>query len=128
MPPKRSTHNKRLGDWGEERAAAYLEHLGYTILHRQWRLHHRGEIDIIAMHLETLIFVEVKTRQAGQEASGYEALTIQKKTRMTVSIDAFLQQHTTPYGELRVDWIIVVPCENDSVRLNHIKNVDLFEY
>jgi putative endonuclease len=122
-----STYNKRLGDWGEERAAAYLEHLGYTILHRQWRLHHQGEIDLVALDpQQTLVFVEVKTRQAGQAGSAYESLTSKKASRMRNSIEAYLQQHPIDYPAVRVDWLILAPCDEGSVTVDHIQNVDLF--
>ncbi|MDD5131358.1 MAG: YraN family protein [bacterium] len=53
--------NRRKGFAGEERAADYLRGLGYTILEQNWcsRL---GELDIIALDREALVFVEVKSR------------------------------------------------------------------
>ena len=54
MPNKRST-----GTQYEEVAAAYLRDKGYTILDRNFR-DRSGEIDIIALCREALVFVEVK--------------------------------------------------------------------
>jgi len=50
-----------LGIEGEEQAAQHLQDQHYKILARNWR-YKRAEIDIIAMHQGTLVFVEVKTR------------------------------------------------------------------
>ena len=48
------------GKKGEERAARYLEGLGYDILARRFRSR-AGEVDIVARKGEDLVFVEVKT-------------------------------------------------------------------
>lgn len=50
---------KATGAWGEQKAAEHLESLGYTILDRNvsWRA---GELDIVAQHGKTVVFVEVK--------------------------------------------------------------------
>jgi putative endonuclease len=50
----------RAGIGGEKIAAAYLEDSGYEILRKNYRSR-RGEIDIVALKDETLVFVEVKT-------------------------------------------------------------------
>jgi putative endonuclease len=47
------------GREGENRAAAFLEKSGFRIVERNFRSRN-GEIDIIAMDGETLVFVEVK--------------------------------------------------------------------
>ena len=52
-----------LGSRGENVAARFLQGLGYNILVRNFRCA-VGEIDIIAREGRTLVFVEVKTREA----------------------------------------------------------------
>ena len=54
-------YKKRVAGRGEEKAARMLEEKGYRILERNYRAQ-RGEIDIIAMENETVVFVEVKTK------------------------------------------------------------------
>lgn len=54
--------NRRKGFSGEERAADYLRDLGYKILEQNW-CSTMGEVDIIALDREALVFVEVKSRQ-----------------------------------------------------------------
>jgi putative endonuclease len=49
------------GKSGEDLAAMYLEHKGYTVIERNWRSR-RNEVDIIASEKKMLHFVEVKTR------------------------------------------------------------------
>lgn len=51
------------GKEGEWRAAEYLEKKGWQILARNYR-HKRGELDIIGLDKEVLVFVEVKFRKS----------------------------------------------------------------
>jgi len=57
------THNE-LGEWGEEYAVLYLIKKGYTILDRNW-FYDKAELDIVCQKdKDTLIVVEVKTRNS----------------------------------------------------------------
>lgn len=47
----------------EDQAADYLLSLGYTLVTRRFKVS-RGEIDLICLDGETLVFVEVKARRA----------------------------------------------------------------
>lgn len=53
-------NTKKIGDKGENFATNILETKGYEILERNYRFK-RCEIDIIALHQNLLIFVEVKS-------------------------------------------------------------------
>jgi len=53
-------HTSELGKLGEARAAEALEKAGMSIVARNFRWR-RGEIDIIALDGETLVFAEVKS-------------------------------------------------------------------
>lgn len=55
-------NNRTLGSEWEEKAAAYLEARGMKILERNFRCS-QGEIDLIGVQGEYLVFVEVKYRQ-----------------------------------------------------------------
>lgn len=76
-------HKKKVGNWGEEKAASFLETLQYTILERNYRTK-RGEIDIIAnvfdipTQLLTLCFIEVKTR-GSDDGSAVRAVDVKKR-------------------------------------------------
>ncbi len=52
---------KQIGDLGERKAARYLMRRGYWIKERNYRAG-KYEIDLIAVSLRTIAFVEVKTR------------------------------------------------------------------
>jgi putative endonuclease len=48
---------------GEGAAALFLEHAGYRLLERNYRCR-SGELDLVALDGETVVFVEVKLRHA----------------------------------------------------------------
>lgn len=54
-------NNTIIGKNGEDLAADFLQKQGYKIIERNFRTR-GGEIDIIALHKDTLVYVEVKTR------------------------------------------------------------------
>lgn len=54
---------RELGRAAEDAAAHYLLGLGYTIVTRRYKARH-GEIDLIALDGDLLVFVEVKQRSA----------------------------------------------------------------
>lgn len=53
---------RRLGGDAEDRAADYLIEQGYTIVTRRWTAK-GGELDLVALHEDVLVFVEVKFRR-----------------------------------------------------------------
>jgi putative endonuclease len=52
-----------LGRVAEDRAADYLLGLGYTLVTRRYKARH-GELDLVALDGDLLVFVEVKRRDA----------------------------------------------------------------
>jgi putative endonuclease len=56
-------HNET-GQIGESLAKVHLQDKGYQIVSTNWRWR-QYEIDVIAMHDDTLVFIEVKTRTNG---------------------------------------------------------------
>ncbi|MDA3852219.1 MAG: YraN family protein [Spirochaetaceae bacterium] len=80
------------GNWGEDKAVEYLLEKGYTMVSRNFRCT-QGEIDIICIHEDDLIFVEVKN----WETMGYSELEYgispKKQKRMRSVAELFLQKH-----------------------------------
>ena len=70
-----------LGKMGEDLAVSELTRRGYEILDRRWR-QRRGEIDIVARDGETLVFVEVKAREARDYGDAAESVTSLKRRRL----------------------------------------------
>ncbi|WP_318744108.1 YraN family protein, partial [Treponema sp.] len=90
MSEELSTRQK--GNIGEDKAAAYLEMAGYTIVQRNYRIR-TGEIDIIALKDDFLVFVEVKSLPHGNiETLAHELGPIKQKKIIKTS-KSYLQNH-----------------------------------
>jgi putative endonuclease len=81
--------NRILGARGERAAASFLRKAGMRIIVRNYR-GAGGEIDLVARDGETLVFVEVKTRNRGAPA---EAVDLEKQRRITRAAVHFLKKH-----------------------------------
>jgi Holliday junction resolvase-like predicted endonuclease len=67
-----------LGPAGERAAARYLQRLGYRIVARGHR-QRLGEIDLIALDGECLVFVEVKTWASDADGDPSHAVEFRKQ-------------------------------------------------
>ncbi|MBL4775671.1 MAG: YraN family protein [Mariprofundus sp.] len=95
------------GQVGEDRAARYLQHRGYSIIGRNIRLG-RGELDIIAQRDELLAFIEVKAHKSRQ--SSLLAVHPDKCARLQSAAETWLSRNPD-YSHLqcRFDLIILTP-------------------
>jgi putative endonuclease len=81
------------GKLGEEVVAQWLSDRGGEILARRWRWQ-RGEIDLIGIDRDTLLFIEVKTRnRSNLDADGLLAITPQKQAKIIRTAQLFLAKH-----------------------------------
>ncbi|HHX14258.1 MAG TPA: YraN family protein [Clostridiales bacterium] len=111
---------KKLGVWGEETAARFLEQKGYRIVERNFRCR-AGEIDLIAHHGGCVIFIEVKTRRSKGYGSPAEAVGPYKRRHLQLAIECYLSRRTIENRPLRIDVIeITVECGRPCIR--HIRN------
>lgn len=110
-------HNK-LGKAGEEAAAAYLEHKGYNIRHRNWRCGHL-ELDIVAAKDNELIVIEVKTRHDTDFGLPEEAVDKLKIRRTVRAADTYIKLFQLD-APVRFDIVTVVGKEGD-FKIEHIK-------
>ena len=96
-----------LGKKGENRAAEALEAAGMSIIARNFRSKN-GEIDIIALDGETLVFIEVKAWSVyGLENLSY-SLSPKKQCRIIETAKYFLSIHRQYYGRaIRFDVVFV---------------------
>lgn len=93
-----------------------------SILTRNWRAP-EGEVDIVAVDRETIVFVEVKARASGTYGSPEAAVTERKQRRLQRTAWRYLQAH----GQLEADWridVIAIEREADGSlgRLDHYRN------
>ena len=97
----------QIGLFSEFLARWYLRFHGYRILKSRYvtgKNTNRAEIDIIAKHKNTIVFIEVKSRQSVSAA--WDAITPTQSARLRRAAETFLiNSHWT--GDARFDVIIV---------------------
>ncbi|MDA0831843.1 MAG: YraN family protein [Planctomycetota bacterium] len=98
---------KLLGNEGEQYAANFLKTLGYRIIAQQVRTHF-GEIDLIAMDGDVLVFVEVKTRRSNRAGMPEDAVTQAKQRHITRAALAWLKKHRALERRSRFDVVSLV--------------------
>ena len=125
---KTVTHS---GDRGEQLAAEWLRReLQFAIVTRNWRnpKDRREEIDLVCRDRETLVFVEVKARDAGALVPGYYAVDRRKKRVLRRGVRAYLAQLREKPRTFRFDVVEVAFPLNAATapEILHFQNVELF--
>jgi len=106
------------GRRGEDRAALYLKMRGYRIIDRNVRAG-RGELDIVSLKDDTLVFIEVKAHQSREQ--GLLAVNSDKCERLRSAANAYLGKRPKFAGlQCRFDLIILTPRDG----LNPFPNVE----
>ncbi|MBI5379773.1 MAG: YraN family protein [Nitrospirae bacterium] len=95
-----------IGRRGEDRAAQYLRRRGYRILARNWRCR-LGEIDLIALDGNTLVFVEVKTRRGETFGPPELAVTPRKQRQLTKAALSFIMSRKLGHLPGRFDVVAI---------------------
>lgn len=95
-----------LGKHGEDLACGELERRGYAIIARRYRSR-GGEIDVIARDGETIVFVEVKTREDLAFGGGADAVTAFKRRRIVQVAEDYLARHHRADCRCRFDVVAI---------------------
>ena len=119
MPERGGDPRQRLGRAGEAVAEAHLRRAGMEILERRFRVR-CGEIDIVALDGEIIVFVEVKTRAGGRYGGPAAAVTHRKRKRLARVASAYLQSRRCAERPCRFDVVEVVGKRAGSMQINHI--------
>ena len=94
---------------GEAMAASFLEEKGMQILERNYR-YPRGEVDIIALDGETLVFTEVKTWSTYGIDALEHALDRKKQRKIIETSKYFVSLNRKyKYMAIRFDVIFISP-------------------
>lgn len=108
------------GKEGERAAAEYLSHSGMKILDRNF-ICPLGEIDLVAKDGKTIVFVEVRARQADGLCSPEESITMHKRRRLTRAALWYLKQRGLLNSNARFD-VIAIRWNGDEPEINWIVN------
>ena len=109
-----------LGKWGENRAAAYLDSLGWSLMERNFRCRF-GELDIVALDGNCLVFVEVKTRRTLGLGPPCISITAQKQRRLLQTARYYCSVTRAGDAPMRMDVIEILKC-GAKVWLRHTEN------
>src|SRR3954469_8694273 len=112
----------RLGRGGEDIALRHLERRGYRLVARNHRTRF-GEIDLIVVDADTLVFCEVKTRRAGP-GSPWDALGTAKQSQVRAMARSYLAEESDRprVANLRFDAIgVVIDARGRLARLDHLE-------
>ena len=97
------------GNAGEAQAAFLLEEKGMRIVSKNFRSS-AGEVDIIALDGETIVFVEVKTWSAYGIDALEQAIDVKKQRKIIETSKYFLMLHRKyRYMAVRFDVIFISP-------------------
>jgi putative endonuclease len=117
MPHQKQT----IGKVGEDLAEEFLVNKGYEIIQRNYRYGH-GEIDIIASDRETLVFIEVKTRNNLEFGPPELAVTKSKQRQIRKIAESYLFEKEIKDTDCRIDVIGILLIKNQDPHINHIVN------
>lgn len=115
--------NKITGQCGEDAAVKYLKKNKYKIIERNHR-NKCGEIDIIAIKDDDLVFIEVKTRRSSEFGTPAEAVTYYKKKNFVNTARWYLMENPSE-NNIRFDIIEVYGVfTGDSFELENINHYE----
>ncbi|OEG00383.1 YraN family protein [Vulcanibacillus modesticaldus] len=117
MPDKR----KALGNWGEDKAVQYLLAKGYKLIVKNWR-NRFGEIDLIMLDKECIVFIEVRTKNNSKFGKGLETINHKKQQQLVRMANAFLQYKNWWDNLVRFD-IISIDKIDGTFYIKHLENV-----
>ncbi|MBQ6947251.1 MAG: YraN family protein [Clostridia bacterium] len=118
--------SRQMGLYGELVAARYLRRKKYTILETNFHSRY-GEIDIVAKQKDTVVFVEVKTRDISSSSRPMEAVSASKQQKIKSTALVYLGSRYDTEVNVRFDVIevLAVTTGKKEMKINHI--IDAFE-
>ena len=81
-----------IGTWAESEARHYLETHGLKFVKRNFRCK-SGEVDLVMLDGDIIVFVEVRYRSSSQFGAGFETITNTKQRRLITAASLFLVRH-----------------------------------
>lgn len=109
------------GKLGEDLACKYLENNGYKVIERNF-FARQGEIDIIALDKNEIVFIEVKARTSISYGKPVEAVDTNKQKHLIKTVEYYLYSRNLENEFIRLDVIEIYLFKN-KYRVNHIKQV-----
>lgn len=96
------------GDAAEAQARQHLEQHGLRLLAQNWRCR-LGELDLVMLDADTVVFVEVRYRRHSAWGGAAESVDARKREKLSRAAQHFLQQESR--------WA-KYPCRFDVIAIN----------
>jgi len=115
-----------VGKSGEDIASDFLRKKNYKIIEQNFKKRY-GEIDIVALDGETLVFVEVKTRKSTEFGSPLEAITPWKLSSVIKTAQYYKLTHPKLPDLMRIDAVAIKLFDDGRVEeIELVKNISGF--
>lgn len=110
------------GRLGEQAALQYLREHGYAVIEQNWRCR-AGEIDLIALKEQTLVFIEVRTRKYGKQfGDPAESINMRKQMKVRQVAQVYMHLNGKHHLAIRFDVItILLSASNTVEQLEHFE-------
>lgn len=119
MPERSSAQS---GKDAELQALEYLQRQGLRLLAQNW-LCKRGELDLVMLDGDTVVFVEVRYRRHSGWGGATESVDFRKQAKLVTAAQLFLQQATDWASHpCRFDVIAIEGQPGNAAPLNWIKS------
>lgn len=113
--------SRQLGQYYEGVAARYLTTKGVRVIDQN--VHNRGgEIDLIGMDADVLVFFEVRFRSTGALVDPISSVSQRKQKRLVRAASFYLHRHGLWNRATRIDVIGITPGQSSKYRVQWIKN------
>ncbi|MCD5993330.1 YraN family protein [Pseudomonas sp. CDFA 602] len=113
---------QQAGREAEAFALHYLQQRGLTLIAQNW-LCKRGELDLVMLDGDTVVFVEVRYRSHSGWGGAMESVDFRKQKKIVIAAQLFLQQETNwASSPCRFDVIAVDAAPGNAAPLNWITN------
>lgn len=115
--------SQALGRRAEQLACEHLQRHGLRLLAQNWRCR-RGELDLVMLDGDTVVFVEVRCRRHLAWGGALESVDAHKRQRLIAAAEHFLQQEARwSRHPCRFDVVAVQPSAGTPpAQLNWITN------
>jgi putative endonuclease len=118
------TYQKKIGDRGEAIAAVYLQDKGYLVLEENYHSMY-GELDLIALDRQDLVFVEVKTRTSTRFGFPEMSVTPDKLEKIQKTGLMWLQEHPEAPDDWRIEVLGILLDKNQNlIEIKHYETID----
>ena len=109
-----------VGRRGEDLAADYLQRRGFKVLERNYRTKF-GEVDLICLNRETVVFVEVKSRSSGAFGAPDEAVHRDKRRRLSKAALDYLARRSWENRRARFD-VVSIRLDGPEPEVRHLED------